>query len=166
MCLPMWPSWGMSNAAATLVGQNLGARKPDRAERSVWLCAWYNVAYLAIVSLVFILQAENIVSIFNQDPEVVRVGAIALRYIGFGYIFYAFGMVISQAFNGAGDTRTPTWINFFCFWLFEIPLAYFLSMGLDMGPSGIFSAISISAFTTGIVCIIVFRRGKWKTVEV
>ena len=99
--------------------------------------------------------------IFSKDPEVVNVGAIALTYIGFGYVFYAFGMVISQAFNGAGDTKTPTWINLFCFWFFEIPLAYLLSITFGLGPQGIFTAISFSAFLMGMVCIIIFRRGKW-----
>ena len=160
------PSWGMSNAAATLVGQNLGAGKPDRAEKSVWYCAWYNVAFLAIVSVIFVFWAELIIMIFTKEAEVIRIGAIALRYIGFGYVFYAFGMVISQAFNGAGDTKTPTWINFFCFWLFEIPLAYVLSITFGLEAKGIFTAISISAFLMGMVCIIVFRRGKWKTVQV
>jgi len=160
------PSWGMSNAAATLVGQNLGAGQPERAEKSVWYCAWYNVVFLALVSVVFVFWAEFIIMIFTKDAEVIQVGATALRYIGFGYVFYAFGMVISQAFNGAGDTRTPTWINFFCFWIFEIPLAYLLSITFKLGPQGIFTAIAFSAFLMGVVCIIVFRRGTWKTTKV
>lgn len=160
------PAWGMSNAAATLVGQNLGANNPDRAEKTVWKCAWYNAYFLALVAVLFVFIGKPIIGIFTQDAEVIRVGTVALYYIGFGFVFYAFGMAISQAFNGAGDTKTPTWINFFCFWMVEIPLSYLLSMTFGLGPSGIFTAISVSAVLYGIVCIAFFKRGKWKTVKI
>ena len=160
------PSWGLSNAAATLVGQNLGANQPERAEKSVWKCAFYNMIFLAVVSLIFIIWAEFFVSIFINDPEVISVGSMALRYICIGYIFYAYGMVISQAFNGAGDTRTPTIINFFCFWMFEIPLAYILAINLGFGPAGIFSAITAAIILMAFVCIYLFRQGKWKTTQI
>ncbi|MEP2773548.1 MAG: MATE family efflux transporter [Fulvivirga sp.] len=160
------PSWGLSNAAATLVGQNLGAGQPERAEKSVWKCAFYNMVFLGVISLIFGIWAEWFVSIFSSEPEVVKYGALALRYICFGYIFFAYGMVIGQAFNGAGDTRTPTVINFFCFWMFEVPLAYFLAITLGFGPQGIFSAIAIAVVLLAVVCIVIFKKGRWKTVNV
>lgn len=160
------PSWGLSNAAATLVGQNLGAGKPERAEKSVWKCAFYNMIFLGVISLIFGIWAEWFVGIFSSETEVVKYGALALRYICFGYIFFAYGMVIGQAFNGAGDTRTPTIINFFCFWMFEVPLAYFLAITLGFGPQGIFSAIAIAVVLLAVVCIVVFKKGRWKTVNV
>lgn len=156
------PSWGLANAGATLVGQNLGAKQPQRAEKAVWLCAQYNMYFLIAVAIAFIWKAEFFIEFFSSELEVINVGAQALRYIGFGYIIYSYGMVIGQAFNGAGDTKTPTIINLFCFWLLEIPLAYFLAITLDLGPKGIFSAISITVFVHAITCILVFRRGKWK----
>lgn len=156
------PSWGLANAGATLVGQNLGAGKPDRAEKSVWLCSFYNMIFLAMVSVVFIFFADSIIGIFSQDIEVVKIGSMALTYIGFGYVFYSYGMVIGQAFNGAGDTRTPTIINFIVFWLIEAPMGYFLAITMGFGPNGIFSAISGSVVIFAIVSIVIFRRGKWK----
>lgn len=160
------PSWGLSNAAATLVGQNLGAGQAERAERSVWKCAFYNMVFLGIVSVIFIAWAEEFVRIFSAEPEVVKYGAMALRIICCGYIFFAYGMVIGQAFNGAGDTRTPTIINFFCFWIFEIPFAYLLAMTLGFGPQGIFLAIALASTLLAIISVIIFRRGKWKLTEV
>lgn len=160
------PSWGLANAAATLVGQNLGANQPDRAEKSVWQSALFNVIFLGIVAVVFFSFAEYFVGIFSQEPGVIEVGAIALRYISFGYVFFAYGMVIGQSFNGAGDTKTPTVMNFFCFWLFEVPLAYVLAINLGFGPKGIFAAIAIASSVWAIVSIIIFRRGKWKTVKI
>ncbi|MEM7550583.1 MAG: MATE family efflux transporter, partial [Bacteroidota bacterium] len=147
------PSWGMSNAAATLVGQNLGAKKPDRAESSVWKCAFYNMIFLGVISLVFGIWAETVVGIFNSEPEVVKYGAIALRFICIGYVFFAYAMVIGQAFNGAGDTKTPTVINFFVSWLFEAPFAYFLGITMGFGPKGIFSAIAVTLVIWAIVSI-------------
>ncbi|MEQ9167842.1 MAG: MATE family efflux transporter, partial [Fulvivirga sp.] len=160
------PSWGLSNAAATLVGQNLGAGFPDRAEQSVWKSAFYNMIFLFVISLVFGIWAEWFVRLFANEPEVVKYGALALRVICCGYIFFAYGMVIGQSFNGAGDTKTPTVINFFCFWMFEVPLAWVLSRTFDLGPLGIFLAIAIASSLFAVVSIVIFRKGKWKTVTV
>lgn len=160
------PSWGLSNAAATLVGQNLGAGLPDRAEKSVWKSAFYNMLFLAFVSLIFGIWAEFFVELFSSEVEVVKYGAMALRVICCGYIFFAYGMVIGQSFNGAGDTKTPTIINFFCFWMFEVPLAWVLSRIYDLGPFGIFLAIAIASSLFALLSIILFKRGNWKTVEV
>ena len=160
------PSWGMSNAAATLVGQHLGAKLPDRAEQSVWKCAFYNMVFLAMISVIFITFAEPFIGIFSTEPEVIHYGTMSLRYICLGYIFFAYGMVVSQAFNGAGDTKTPTLINFFCYWMFQIPLAYVLSVWLNWGPKGVFLAIAIAESALAVVAVMVFRRGKWKSVEV
>ncbi len=160
------PSWGLSNAAATLVGQNLGAGQPDRAEASVWKCARYNVIFLGAVSIVFIVGAEFFVALFSDNAEAVHYGALALRYICCGYVFFAYGMVIGQAFNGAGDVKTPTLLNFICYWILEVPLAYLLAKPLGMGPKGIFIAIAASISILAVISILVFKRGKWKTVKV
>jgi putative MATE family efflux protein len=160
------PSWGMSNAAATLVGQNLGARQPERAEKSVWLTGFYNMVFLGGLGLVFIIFARPIISIFTQDPAVIDVGVVTLRYVSYGYVFYGYGMVIVQSFNGAGDTYTPTLINLFCYWLWQIPLAWWLAFHTALGASGIFLAIAISESTTAVVGMLAFRRGTWKTREV
>jgi putative MATE family efflux protein len=160
------PAWGMANAAATLVGQNLGAQQPERAEKSVWKAAFYNMIFLGIVTVVFFFGAHWIISIFNNDPEVVEMGTLALRIVCLGYIFYAYGMVISQSLNGAGDTTTPTVLNFFGFWLFQIPLAYVLAIVLKIGPEGVFWAISIAESCIAVVAIMLFRRGTWKKVVV
>lgn len=156
------PSWGMSNAAATLVGQNLGANQPDRAERSVWLTGWCNVIFLGVVTVIFVLFAEPLVQLFSRDAEVVPLAVDCLRYISYGYVFYAFGMVVVQAFNGAGDTFTPTVINLVCYWLFQIPLAYVLAIPLGYGAQGVFAAIAIAESTLAVVAVLVFRRGTWK----
>jgi putative MATE family efflux protein len=157
------PAWGMANAAATLVGQNLGAQKPDRAAQSVWRTGFYNMIFLGLVGAGFVLFAEPIVRIFTDDPEVIPFGADCLRYVSYGYLAYGWGMVIVQAFNGAGDTVTPMIINIFCYWCWQIPLAYFLSTPLDMGPRGVYLAIAVAESTIAIVGVLVFRRGKWKT---
>lgn len=160
------PSWGLANAAATLVGQNLGAGHPERAEKSVWNSAFYNLLFLGFIAIVFIVWAEYFVGFFSSDVAVIEVGVIALRYISFGYIFFAYGMVIGQAFNGAGDTKTPTIMNFFCFWCFEVPLAYLLAVTFGFGPKGIFSAIAIASAVWAIASVIIFRKGKWKKMKI
>ena len=160
------PSWGLSNAAATMVGQGLGARKPDRAERAVWLSGSYNLVFLSTVALVFLLLAEPIVRFFTSDPAVVSYGVACLRFVSAGFPFYAYGMVLTQSFNGAGDTWTPTWINIGCFWFWEIPLAWVLSQQVGMGPSGVFVAIMVAFSTLAVVSAIIFRQGRWKLREV
>lgn len=156
------PSWGLGNAATTLVGQNLGAKRPDRAERSVWLAGFYNMIFLGVLGLVFIFFPEPIVGIFSRDPGVLPVAADCLRYISYGYMFYAYGMVIVQAFNGAGDTNTPTLINFFCYWLFQIPVAWYLAMHTRLGTKGVFLAITMAESLIAVVGVLAFRRGRWK----
>ncbi|MFI5155427.1 MAG: MATE family efflux transporter [Chitinophagales bacterium] len=156
------PAWGMSNAAATLVGQNLGAKQPQRAQDSVVQTAKYNAIFMAVVSLVFLLGAKPIIALFTQDTEVQSVAVKALRIITTGYIFYGIGMVMTNAFNGAGDTWTPTWINLVGFWLFQIPLAYTLAYYFKMGPTGVFIAIPISETFITLAAIVLFRKGKWK----
>jgi len=156
------PSWGMSNAVATLVGQNLGAGKPERAERAVWIAGLYNMVLLLGVAAAFIFAAEPMLAVFSADPDVRAWGASCLRVVSYGYAFYAWGMVLVQAFNGAGDTLTPTWINLFCYWLFQIPLALVLAHGLELGPLGVFMAITVAESVLAVVGLAVFRRGRWK----
>jgi len=156
------PSWGMSNAAATLVGQNLGAKKPQRAARSVWITSLVNAVFLLIIALIFITIPEYFIKFFHQQPDVELIGIGSLRIISYGFVFYAIGMVITQAFNGAGDTYTPTILNFICFWLIEIPLAYILSISIGFDETGVFWAIVIAESMLTILGIIVFKRGKWK----
>jgi putative MATE family efflux protein len=160
------PSWGMSNAAATLVGQNLGAGHADRAEQAVWRAAFYNVVVLGLVGVAFVALAGPIVNLFTNDPAVHAWGARCLRTVAAGFLFYAYGMVVSQSFNGAGDTRTPTLINFFCFWVCEIPLAWGLSHYTPLGPQGVFLAMTIAFCLSAVVSVTLFRRGTWKTVRV
>jgi putative MATE family efflux protein len=157
------PSWGMSNAAATMVGQALGAKKPDRAERAVWKAGFYNVIFLGTVGLIFVLFARQIIGLFTHDPNVVPYGVDCLRIVAYGFLFYAYGMVLTQSFNGAGDTWTPTIINLFVFWLWELPLAYVLAVVLGIGPRGVFLAMMIAFSTLAIVSALIFRRGRWKT---
>ena len=157
------PSWGMSNAAATMVGQALGAKKPDRAERAVWLAGLYNMCVLGCVGLLFVVFAPQIIRLFTSDPAVTPYGTDCLRIVACGFLFYAYGMVLTQSFNGAGDTWTPTIINLFVFWLWELPLAYVLAITLHFGPRGVFLAIMIAFSSLAVVSAIVFRRGKWKT---
>ncbi|MEN8119996.1 MAG: MATE family efflux transporter [Bacteroidota bacterium] len=160
------PSWGLSNAAATLVGQNLGANKPERAEKSVWLAAYANMIFLGGFSILFIIFPSFFVGILSDDINVINTGAIALRIISFGFIAYGMGMVMIQSFNGAGDTTTPTKINFFAFWLLEIPLAYLFAIHTGLDDKGVYYAIIISETFMTIWGIILFRKGKWKLREV
>ncbi|HUQ84066.1 MAG TPA: MATE family efflux transporter [Gemmatimonadaceae bacterium] len=157
------PSWGMSNAAATMVGQALGARKPERAERAVWMAAFYNLCFLGSVSLIFFFGARGIVSLFTHDAAVADFAVDGLRVIAVGFVLYAYGMVLSQSFNGAGDTWTPTWLGLFSFWLFEIPLAYVLALHLGYGPHGVFIAIPAAFSVYALAALVMFRRGSWKT---
>jgi putative MATE family efflux protein len=162
----LMPSWGMSNAAATLVGQNLGAKQPERAAKSVWKTGKYNAIFMLAVSFAYLLFAPQIIRIFSDVPAVVTYGALSLQIITAGYLFYAYGMVVIQAFNGAGDTVTPTKINFFCFWLFQLPLAFLAAFILDWGPVGVFVAITLAEVLIAIIGILYFRKGKWKTTAV
>jgi putative MATE family efflux protein len=156
------PSWGLCNAAATLVGQNLGAGKPERAEASVWATARYNFYFLGSLSIFFLLFAEFVLGIFTHEPNVIAIGADCLRFISGAYVFLAYGMMMEQAFNGAGDTYTPTLINLGCYWALQIPLAWTLAIGLGFGPRGIFSVITAAEVSVAIVAVLVFRRGAWK----
>jgi len=160
------PAWGMSNAAATLVGQNLGAQRPDRAEQSVWTAARYNGIFMLLVTLLFLFGSEAIVSFMNKDPAVRKVAVLCLRVVSLGYIIYGVGMVLTNAFNGAGDTRTPTLINLFCFWAFQIPLAYVLAIVYKLGPLGVFLAIPITEAAVIISSYLMFRKGAWKKVKI
>ena len=160
------PSWGLSNAAATLVGQNLGAKKPERAERSVWITGVYNMIFLGSVAVVFLVFARFLVGIFTDDPMILEHGVRCLRFISSGYVFFALGMVITQSFNGAGDTMTPTAINFFCYWVFQIPFVYLLAIVLKLETTGIYIGIALAESLLAVVGAMVFRRGKWKTQEI
>jgi len=166
MMFTLMPAWGMSNAAATLVGQNLGAQKPDRAESSVWKTGKYCAIFMGAVSLFYIFFPRTLLGIFTENAVVIENGALCLQIIAAGYIFYAYGMVIIQSFNGSGDTKTPTWINFICFFLFQLPFAYLMAMTLDFGPVGVFWAITLAEVMIAIIGIIWFRKGNWKTVQV
>jgi putative MATE family efflux protein len=157
------PSWGLSNAAATLVGQNLGAKKPERAEQAVWRTGFYNMLFLGSVGVLFVIIAEPIARLFTRDPAVVPLVATCLRIISCGNIGYAYGMVMLQAFNGAGDTVTPTIINFFGFWLFEIPLAYWLAIPMRLRSNGVYIAIVVAEAAIAAASAVLFKRGKWKT---
>ena len=160
------PSWGLSNAAATLVGQNLGADHPDRAEKAVWRTGLYNMVFLGALGIFFILFAEPVVRLFTSDPEVVPLGAACLRIVSYGNLGYAYFMVMMQAFNGAGDTVTPTIVNFFGFWLFEIPLAYWLAIPLHMKSNGVFFSIAIAESAMAAASAILFKQGKWKKMKI
>ena len=156
------PAWGLSNAAATLVGQNLGAKQPERAEKSVIACGLYNMAFLVTVSIGLILFAEPLVRLFTQDDAVVRVAVECLRILSYGYGFYAWGMVLIQAFNGAGDTRTPTLVNFACYWVVQLPLAYAWANWWGGGVTGVFWAVPVAEFLLAAIAYVLFRRGSWK----
>ncbi len=156
------PSWGLSNAAATLVGQNLGAKQPERAEKSVWRTGLYNMIFLGVVGVFFILFAEPVIRVFTRDPAVVPLAVAALRIFSYGNIGYAYAMVMLQAFNGAGDTITPTIVNFFAFWMLEIPLAYFLALHTRMQAHGVYWSVVVAEASMAAVSIILFKRGYWK----
>ncbi len=159
------PALGLANAAATLVGQNLGAGKPERAERAVWIAAAFNAAFYGFVGLTFVILAGPIVRIFTAEPDIAAYAVDCLRIISYGFLFYGFGMVLETAFNGAGDTLTPTLLNLFIFWLFEIPLAYLLAYNVGLGPHGVFWAITVAFSALAVVSAALFRRGTWKTVK-
>jgi Na+-driven multidrug efflux pump len=166
MMFTMMPAWGMSNAAATLVGQNLGADQPDRAESSVWRIGWYNMVYLVVVSVVFFLLPKELVGLFSSDPEVIATGAEWLRILSYSFFVYGWWMVTVQAFNGAGDTVTPTKINLVFFWLIQIPLAWLLALHLKWEATGVFWAVFVSETSVGLYTLWLFTRGRWKTVKV
>lgn len=157
------PAFGLGNAAATLVGQCLGAGDPNRSEKAVWIAAFYSAIFLGLVGVIFFFAADPIVSLFTKDPEVHAYASLCLKMLSFGYPFFAYGMVVTQAFNGAGDTWTPTWINFGVFWLFEIPIAIWFAITLGVGPRGVFYAITFSFVLLAVVASLVFKRGKWKS---
>ncbi|MEJ2596235.1 MAG: MATE family efflux transporter, partial [bacterium] len=154
------------NAASTLVGQNLGAKMPDRAERSVWITGYLNMAFMGIISIFLLLFPEFWISIFMADTTVVAEGVTSLRILSYGFILYGLGMVVIQGFNGSGDTFTPTWVNGICFWFMEIPLAYILAITFDFGLEGACYAIIISESMLTLISLFLFRRGKWKLREV
>ena len=166
MMFTMMPAWGMSNAAATLVGQNLGARQPERAEASVWQIGRYNMGYLLCIALLFFLLPRELVGLFSSDAQVVDIGGEWLRILSYSLFVYGWWMVSVQAFNGAGDTATPTWINVVFFWLIQIPLAWLLALHLQLGHSGVFWAVFVSETAVGLFTLWLFSRGRWKTVQV
>jgi putative MATE family efflux protein len=160
------PSWGIVSAAATLVGQNLGAKRPDRSERAVWMAGTYNMIFLSGIAAIFFAAAPWIAGWFGSDPRVQEVAVRALRTISIGYPFYAWGMTMEQAFNGAGDTATPTWINLGCYWMLQIPLAWWMSQSTSLGPRGVYLAICVAESVLAVVAMLVFRRGGWKLARV
>jgi putative MATE family efflux protein len=166
MMFTLMPAWGMSNAAATLVGQNLGANEPGRAEASVWRIGWYNMAFTLAVSVVFFLMHDRLIAIFTDDPTVIAIGGEWLRILSYSYFVYGWWMVAVQAFNGAGDTVTPTKINLVFFWLIQIPLSYWLAIELDWQHSGVFWGVFVSETSVGLFTLWLFSRGKWKSVKV
>jgi putative MATE family efflux protein len=166
MMFTMMPAWGMSNAAATLVGQNLGAQQPERAEASVWQIGRYNMGYLLCIALLFFLLPRELVGVFSSDAQVVAIGAEWLRILSYSLFVYGWWMVSVQAFNGAGDTATPTWINVVFFWLIQIPLAWLLALHLRHGATGVFWAVFVSETAVGLFTLWLFSRGRWKTVQV
>ena len=166
MLFTLMPSWGMSNAAATLVGQNLGAKQPERAEISVWKTGKYNAYFMGAVSLIYLFFAYDIVDWFNDNTVVVENGGLCLQIIAVGYIFYAYGMVVTQAFNGAGDTGTPTKINLVAFWLFQLPFAYLAAITFEFGAMGVFIAITAAEVLLAVISMVWFRKGNWKKVQV
>jgi putative MATE family efflux protein len=160
------PAWGLSNAAATMVGQNMGAGMTERAEASVWRACLMNLGFLGSVGIVFLVLAPQLVALFGVDPVTARYAEHGLRIVAAGFFFYAYGMTLTQAFNGAGDAWTPTWLNLLCFWMWEIPLAWALAFPADFGAEGVFAAIAIAYATLAVASGILFKRGKWKTASV
>lgn len=160
------PAWGLGNAAATLVGQNLGAGRPERAEAAVWSASRYNVIFMTALGLIFFVFAPQIVALFSADPEILRYGTNCLRILGIGYPMYAVGMIVIQSLNGAGDTRTPSIMNLIVFWLTQIPLAYWLATSIGFGPNGVFWAIVLSESLLTVLAVLFFRRGTWRLQEV
>ena len=166
MMFTLMPAWGMSNAAATLVGQNLGAKQPERAEKSVWKTAKYAAFFMGFVSIVYLVWAKTFLGWFSTNETVIINGALCLQILASGYVFYAYGMVVIQSFNGSGDTKTPTYINFVCFWLFQIPFAYLVALFFEAGPIGVFLSITIAEVLIALIGVWLFKKGKWKTVQV
>jgi putative MATE family efflux protein len=166
MMFTMMPAWGMSNAVATLVGQNLGAKQPDRAERSVWITGFWNMLFLICVAIVYFFFSESLVGIFTDETGVIKVGAMWLRIVSYSYFVYGWWMVATQAFNGAGDTSTPTKINLVFFWFIEIPLSYVMAKTFDLGSTGVFWAIFIAETAVGLFTLWLFKKGNWKKVQV
>jgi len=166
MFFMLLPSWGISNATSTLVGQNLGADRPDRAERSVWITGYVNIVFLGLIGLILALIPGSFIRLFIDDPEVIRYGASCLRILSYGFIAYGLGMVMVNSLNGAGDTVTPTWINFFCYWLLEIPLAYILAVYLDLRENGVFISILVAEIAMTASALYFFRKGNWKLKKV
>ena len=162
----LMPAWGLSNAAATLVGQNLGANAPERAAKAVWQTGKYNALFMGTLSIFFLVWSKPIVSIFSPVEEVINTGSLCLRVFALGYVFYAFGMVLIQSFNGAGDTKMPTYINFVCFWMFQLTLAYFTALSLEWGPVGVMISIVLAEILLTLISAYYFRLGKWKTIKV
>lgn len=160
------PAWGMANASATLVGQNLGAGQPERAERSVWRTGFFNMVFMVFITITFLTLARPIVEFFTTDAVALQNAMQCLQVVALGYVFYAYGMVVTQSFNGAGDTRTPTLLNFVAFWMFQIPLAYALAIVFELGPMGVYVAIVVAESLLAVAGILIFRRGKWKTVKI
>lgn len=160
------PAWGMANASATLVGQNLGAGQPERAERSVWRTGFFNMVFMVFITITFLTMARPIVEFFTTDAVALQNAMQCLQVVALGYVFYAYGMVVMQSFNGAGDTRTPTLLNFVAFWMFQIPLAYALAIVFELGPMGVYVAIVVAESLLAVAGILIFRRGKWKTVKI
>jgi Na+-driven multidrug efflux pump len=166
MMFTLMPAWGMSNAAATLVGQNLGAGQPGRAEASVWRIGWYNMAFTLLISVLFFFLHDRLIAIFTDDAQVIAIGGQWLRILSYSYFVYGWWMVAVQAFNGAGDTVTPTKINVVFFWLLQIPLSYVLAITLGWQHTGVFWGVFVSETSVGLFTLWLFSRGKWKTAQV
>lgn len=164
--LGLLPSWGVANAAATLVGQNLGAGQPDRAARTVWQTGWANAGLMSLIGLVFILGARPVLAALGAPADALEPGVLTLRIFAAGYGFYAFGMVVVSAFNGAGDTMTPTRINVACYWLFQLPLAWALALPMGLGVGGVLWAVPIAEAGLTVAAILLFRRGGWRRMNV